>query len=156
MQTPASSSPSSPSSPSDLSSSTNPQVSVVDAGRDAESKAFALGLAHDQFFTLYRPLIPDQTSVSEEKTTTMPTKSELDFLSPAKTQRSSSNSQMLASQFLKDLASRVSSIPPPPSSPSAPEIQATSVLRKRKLKMNKHKYKKLRKRTRALRRKLGK
>ncbi|KAF9438374.1 hypothetical protein BGZ76_008285 [Entomortierella beljakovae] len=32
----------------------------------------------------------------------------------------------------------------------------TSVLRKRKIKMRKHKYKKLRKRTRALRKKLGK
>jgi len=32
----------------------------------------------------------------------------------------------------------------------------TSVLRKRKIKMRKHKYQKLRKRTRALRKKLGK
>ncbi|KAF9433847.1 hypothetical protein BGZ76_008901 [Entomortierella beljakovae] len=35
-------------------------------------------------------------------------------------------------------------------------MQMTSVLRKRKIKMRKHKYKKLRKRTRALRKKLGK
>ncbi|KAF9190940.1 hypothetical protein BGZ51_001913 [Haplosporangium sp. Z 767] len=36
------------------------------------------------------------------------------------------------------------------------EMHMTSVLRKRKIKMRKHKYKKLRKRTRALRKKLGK
>ncbi|CAO3613692.1 unnamed protein product [Mucor hiemalis] len=36
------------------------------------------------------------------------------------------------------------------------ELELTSVLRKRRLKMNKHKHKKLRKRTRALRKKLGK
>ncbi|KAF9278374.1 hypothetical protein BGZ68_008611 [Mortierella alpina] len=35
-------------------------------------------------------------------------------------------------------------------------MHMTSVLRKRKIKMRKHKYKKLRKRTRALRKKLGK
>ncbi|KAI8076467.1 uncharacterized protein B0P05DRAFT_588124 [Gilbertella persicaria] len=35
-------------------------------------------------------------------------------------------------------------------------LELTSVLRKRRLKMNKHKHKKLRKRTRALRKKLGK
>ncbi|KAF8921704.1 hypothetical protein BGZ58_003992, partial [Dissophora ornata] len=35
-------------------------------------------------------------------------------------------------------------------------MQMTSVLRKRRIKMRKHKYKKLRKRTRALRKKLGK
>ncbi|KAH8556267.1 hypothetical protein BGW37DRAFT_462568 [Umbelopsis sp. PMI_123] len=35
-------------------------------------------------------------------------------------------------------------------------MQATSVLRKRKLKMNKHKHKKLMKRTRALRKRIGK
>ncbi|KAI9310138.1 hypothetical protein BX666DRAFT_2011290 [Dichotomocladium elegans] len=35
-------------------------------------------------------------------------------------------------------------------------FQMTSVLRKRRLKMNKHKHKKLRKRTRALRKRLGK
>ncbi|KAI8335931.1 hypothetical protein BC941DRAFT_453655 [Chlamydoabsidia padenii] len=35
-------------------------------------------------------------------------------------------------------------------------MQLTSVLRKRRLKMNKHKHKKLRKRTRALRKRLGK
>ncbi|KAF9958240.1 hypothetical protein BGZ70_009256 [Mortierella alpina] len=35
-------------------------------------------------------------------------------------------------------------------------MHLTSVLRKRKIKMRKHKYKKLRKRTRALRKKLGK
>ncbi|KAI8973529.1 hypothetical protein BDF20DRAFT_837466 [Mycotypha africana] len=36
------------------------------------------------------------------------------------------------------------------------EMHLISTLRRRRLKMNKHKYKKLRKRTRALRRKLGK
>ncbi|KAI7894078.1 uncharacterized protein EV154DRAFT_499311 [Mucor mucedo] len=36
------------------------------------------------------------------------------------------------------------------------ELELTSVLRKRRLKMNKHKHKKLMKRTRALRKKLGK
>ncbi|KAG0248512.1 hypothetical protein BG011_010185 [Mortierella polycephala] len=36
------------------------------------------------------------------------------------------------------------------------EMHMTSVLRKRKIKMRKHKYQKLRKRTRALRKKLGK
>ncbi|KAI7907020.1 uncharacterized protein BX663DRAFT_557637 [Cokeromyces recurvatus] len=36
------------------------------------------------------------------------------------------------------------------------KLELTSVLRKRRLKMNKHKHKKLRKRTRALRKKLGK
>ncbi|KAI8886700.1 hypothetical protein K501DRAFT_283620 [Backusella circina FSU 941] len=36
------------------------------------------------------------------------------------------------------------------------ELELTSVLRKRRLKMNKHKHKKLRKRTRALRKRLGK
>ncbi|KAG0372432.1 hypothetical protein BGX24_000258 [Mortierella sp. AD032] len=35
-------------------------------------------------------------------------------------------------------------------------MHMTSVLRKRRIKMRKHKYKKLRKRTRALRKKLGK
>jgi hypothetical protein len=35
-------------------------------------------------------------------------------------------------------------------------LYMTSVLRKRRVKMRKHKYKKLRKRTRALRKKLGK
>lgn len=35
-------------------------------------------------------------------------------------------------------------------------MEATSVLRKRKLKMNKHKHKKLMKRTRALRKRIGK
>jgi len=35
-------------------------------------------------------------------------------------------------------------------------LYVTSVLRKRKIKMRKHKYQKLRKRTRALRKKLGK
>ena len=35
-------------------------------------------------------------------------------------------------------------------------MHMTSVLRKRRIKMKKHKYKKLRKRTRALRKKLGK
>ncbi|KAK9763568.1 hypothetical protein K7432_009635 [Basidiobolus ranarum] len=42
--------------------------------------------------------------------------------------------------------------------PEAPKetIMMTSILRKRKLKMNKHKYKKLRKNTRALRKRLGK
>lgn len=39
---------------------------------------------------------------------------------------------------------------------AAEGLHATSVLRKRRLKMNKHKYKKLRKRTRALRKKIGK
>ncbi|KAI7871552.1 hypothetical protein BDF14DRAFT_1878405 [Spinellus fusiger] len=58
---------------------------------------------------------------------------------------------------------------PPPSSPAKSQslsqtptetptetLQLTSVLRKRRLKMNKHKHKKLRKRTRALRKRLGK
>ncbi|KAG2172589.1 hypothetical protein INT44_002604 [Umbelopsis vinacea] len=42
--------------------------------------------------------------------------------------------------------------------PAAPQptMHATSVLRKRKLKMNKHKHKKLMKRTRALRKRIGK
>ncbi|ORX91293.1 hypothetical protein K493DRAFT_339441 [Basidiobolus meristosporus CBS 931.73] len=42
--------------------------------------------------------------------------------------------------------------------PEAPKetLLMTSILRKRKLKMNKHKYKKLRKNTRALRKRLGK
>ncbi|KAK9765989.1 hypothetical protein K7432_005250 [Basidiobolus ranarum] len=42
--------------------------------------------------------------------------------------------------------------------PEAPKetMLMTSILRKRKLKMNKHKYKKLRKNTRALRKRLGK
>ncbi|KAI8378103.1 hypothetical protein EDC96DRAFT_215387 [Choanephora cucurbitarum] len=39
---------------------------------------------------------------------------------------------------------------------TAETLELTSVLRKRRLKMNKHKHKKLRKRTRALRKKLGK
>ncbi|ORY98950.1 hypothetical protein BCR43DRAFT_488468 [Syncephalastrum racemosum] len=44
-----------------------------------------------------------------------------------------------------------------PSTPFPVEgFQLTSILRKRRLKMNKHKHKKLRKRTRALRKKLGK
>ncbi|KAL9551012.1 hypothetical protein MBANPS3_004467 [Mucor bainieri] len=44
----------------------------------------------------------------------------------------------------------------PTSSKVVEELELTSVLRKRRLKMNKHKHKKLRKRTRALRKKLGK
>lgn len=48
----------------------------------------------------------------------------------------------------------------PPAAPSVatpqPTMHATSVLRKRKLKMNKHKHKKLMKRTRALRKRIGK
>ncbi|KAI9273620.1 hypothetical protein BY458DRAFT_586223 [Sporodiniella umbellata] len=49
----------------------------------------------------------------------------------------------------------------PFSAPSVPQpvvetFELTSVLRKRRLKMNKHKHKKLRKRTRALRKRLGK
>ncbi|CEP18655.1 hypothetical protein [Parasitella parasitica] len=57
------------------------------------------------------------------------------------------------------------SVPAPPqpsinqptsSSKVVEELELTSVLRKRRLKMNKHKHKKLRKRTRALRKKLGK
>ncbi|GAB5588861.1 hypothetical protein Unana1_03761 [Umbelopsis nana] len=47
----------------------------------------------------------------------------------------------------------------PPTAPSVapqPTMHATSVLRKRKLKMNKHKHKKLMKRTRALRKRIGK
>ncbi|KAL1936369.1 hypothetical protein VTP01DRAFT_503 [Rhizomucor pusillus] len=47
------------------------------------------------------------------------------------------------------------SAPPAPSADNG-GMQLTSILRKRRLKMNKHKHKKLRKRTRALRRKLGK
>ncbi|KAI9228045.1 MAG: hypothetical protein DHS80DRAFT_31161 [Piptocephalis tieghemiana] len=178
MQTPASSAPSSPSSSSsssDLTTTTShPRVSVVDAGRDAESKAFALGLAHDRFFTLHRPLIPDHPPLStaagsgssssssgeglaiQAPPTPNPTSS-LSSLSPldrmGRGGEEVTNSQMWASRFLQDLASRVSSIPP--STQSTPVIQATSVLRKRRVKMNKHKYKKLRKRTRALRRKLG-
>ncbi|KAG2184397.1 hypothetical protein INT43_000306 [Umbelopsis isabellina] len=46
--------------------------------------------------------------------------------------------------------------PTVPSTPSQPTMHATSVLRKRKLKMNKHKHKKLMKRTRALRKRIGK
>ncbi|CAM0142245.1 hypothetical protein VKS41_002273 [Umbelopsis sp. WA50703] len=47
--------------------------------------------------------------------------------------------------------------PTVPSTPSSrPTLYATSVLRKRKLKMNKHKHKKLMKRTRALRKRIGK
>ncbi|KAJ2958301.1 hypothetical protein NQZ79_g6105 [Umbelopsis isabellina] len=46
--------------------------------------------------------------------------------------------------------------PTVPSTPSKPTMHATSVLRKRKLKMNKHKHKKLMKRTRALRKRIGK
>ncbi|CAO3681107.1 unnamed protein product [Rhizopus stolonifer] len=54
------------------------------------------------------------------------------------------------------------SAPPAPQPLSTPFTQVqetfelTSVLRKRRLKMNKHKHKKLRKRTRALRKRLGK
>ncbi|KAF9916823.1 hypothetical protein FBU30_001144 [Linnemannia zychae] len=43
-----------------------------------------------------------------------------------------------------------------PSQNESNRMHMTSVLRKRKIKMRKHKYKKLRKRTRALRKKLGK
>ncbi|KAI9494688.1 hypothetical protein BDB00DRAFT_817861 [Zychaea mexicana] len=50
------------------------------------------------------------------------------------------------------------SIHTPPSSETLNEgtMYMTSILRKRRLKMNKHKHKKLRKRTRALRKRLGK
>ncbi|CAO0792338.1 unnamed protein product [Mucor circinelloides] len=48
------------------------------------------------------------------------------------------------------------SVSQPTSSKVVEELELTSVLRKRRLKMNKHKHKKLRKRTRALRKKLGK
>ncbi|KAI9261860.1 hypothetical protein EDC94DRAFT_609081 [Helicostylum pulchrum] len=44
----------------------------------------------------------------------------------------------------------------PPVNKVVEELELTSVLRKRRLKMNKHKHKKLMKRTRALRKKLGK
>ncbi|KAI9486362.1 MAG: hypothetical protein EXX96DRAFT_548762 [Benjaminiella poitrasii] len=54
-------------------------------------------------------------------------------------------------------------VPAPPQQPMispskqiVETLELTSVLRKRRLKMNKHKHKKLRKRTRALRKKLGK
>ncbi|KAG1147486.1 hypothetical protein G6F37_004071 [Rhizopus arrhizus] len=54
------------------------------------------------------------------------------------------------------------SAPPAPQPTTSPltqvqeQFELTSVLRKRRLKMNKHKHKKLRKRTRALRKRLGK
>ncbi|KAG1148683.1 hypothetical protein G6F66_001702 [Rhizopus arrhizus] len=51
------------------------------------------------------------------------------------------------------------SVPQPLSTPLTQvqeQFELTSVLRKRRLKMNKHKHKKLRKRTRALRKRLGK
>ncbi|KAI8983875.1 hypothetical protein BDB01DRAFT_896989 [Pilobolus umbonatus] len=65
------------------------------------------------------------------------------------------------SEYVSSL--RPFNMPPPPTQPvNIPvsgvieEMSLTSVLRKRRLKMNKHKHKKLRKRTRALRKKLGK
>ncbi|KAI8647363.1 hypothetical protein BD408DRAFT_408437 [Parasitella parasitica] len=77
----------------------------------------------------------------------------------------SKNTMSVAS--VSDHVSRIRpfSIPAPPqpsitqptsSNKVVEELELTSVLRKRRLKMNKHKHKKLRKRTRALRKKLGK
>ncbi|KAF9214747.1 hypothetical protein BGZ59_003087 [Podila verticillata] len=69
-------------------------------------------------------------------------------------------------QISADMASSITEEPsgkqimdPAPSSALEGEdntMYMTSVLRKRRIKMRKHKYKKLRKRTRALRKKLGK
>lgn len=56
------------------------------------------------------------------------------------------------------IAGTIGIVSPPvvPPLSEASEMYLTSVLRKRRIKMKKHKYKKLRKRTRALRKKLGK
>ncbi len=51
---------------------------------------------------------------------------------------------------------KASPVPLPPSATLGVAYECTSVMRKRKSKMKKHKYKKLRKRTKFLRRKLGK
>jgi hypothetical protein len=66
---------------------------------------------------------------------------------------------MLAAQAIKvsPLTQYMATLKPfqAPAAPQ-PTMHATSVLRKRKLKMNKHKHKKLMKRTRALRKRIGK
>ncbi|CAO3699354.1 hypothetical protein G6F70_000007 [Rhizopus microsporus] len=69
-----------------------------------------------------------------------------------------------AAASISDYVSRLRpfSAPPAPQPITTPltgveeQLELTSVLRKRRLKMNKHKHKKLRKRTRALRKRLGK
>ncbi|CDS12987.1 hypothetical protein LRAMOSA05171 [Lichtheimia ramosa] len=64
--------------------------------------------------------------------------------------------QVYASHSVTEYMSNLRPFSAPPA-PSAQEgFQMTSILRKRRLKMNKHKHKKLRKRTRALRKRLGK
>ncbi|KAI9033794.1 hypothetical protein CLU79DRAFT_830163 [Phycomyces nitens] len=57
--------------------------------------------------------------------------------------------------LLSEQLSRLRPFSPPPA-PVVETFELTSVLRKRRLKMNKHKHKKLLKRTRALRKRLGK
>ncbi|KAI8387452.1 hypothetical protein BD560DRAFT_419914 [Blakeslea trispora] len=78
--------------------------------------------------------------------------------------KTTSSTQSISVASVSDYVSRFR----PFSAPAAPQptmitptkttetFELTSVLRKRRLKMNKHKHKKLRKRTRALRKKLGK
>src|SRR5689334_12874300 len=65
------------------------------------------------------------------------------------------DSRSLADGFLQKGNRIVQEPPLPPQQQPAP-LYATSVKRKRKLKMNKHKRRQLRKRTRALRKRLGK
>ncbi|KAF9209232.1 hypothetical protein BGZ49_005686 [Haplosporangium sp. Z 27] len=74
-------------------------------------------------------------------------------------QGSNFNSEQAVQDFFRQIEQQSTQIPRESIMDELEEtnvMHMTSVLRKRKIKMRKHKYKKLRKRTRALRKKLGK
>ncbi|KAF9291633.1 hypothetical protein BGZ74_000342, partial [Mortierella antarctica] len=86
-----------------------------------------------------------------------------DFFSLLEEKQAHMDAQILtdnktSSATTEEESSRKQIMDPVPSSIDGEDnvLYMTSVLRKRRIKMRKHKYKKLRKRTRALRKKLGK
>ncbi|CAO3566306.1 unnamed protein product [Mortierella alpina] len=135
--------------------------------------AYKMDLAQDSFFALHRPLLGSmevrQGLVQEYQGSVDELSSYLSSLAPFTPPSS------LSQDVLRNIESKQLSVPnmdgvsPFQQQTESVPLQSimddleetnvmhmTSVLRKRKIKMRKHKYKKLRKRTRALRKKLGK